>query len=168
MKLQAIFMFVVLLILGCESDQSENMADYPNQMGEISFDATKDDPDFALCNAQDLVHSRTSLSYTGGRQRIVQTSREVFATAASKHDFNGYIIVRFLVNCKGQVGRLRIEPMDDGFMEQTAPEGLIDLVKQSVEALDEWTITKKANEGKDHSKYLNFKIKNGQVDAIIH
>ncbi len=168
MRVQVVFIFVVLLIFGCEPDQSENMTDYPNQMGEISFDATKDDPGFTLCDKQDLVHSRTSLSYTGGRKRIVEISRDLFAKVGGKHDFNGYIMVRFLVNCKGRVGRLRIEPMDDGFMEQAAPAGLIDLVKQSVKALDGWTITKSANEGKDHSKYLNFKIKNGQVDAIIH
>ncbi|GAB5526244.1 MAG: hypothetical protein Roseis2KO_41160 [Roseivirga sp.] len=168
MKLQAVFMIVTVLVSGCQSDQSENQVDYPNQMGEISFDATKDDPDFTLCNEQDLVHSRTSLSYRGGRKRIEEISREMFSKATGNHDFSGYIIVRFLVNCQGETGRLRIEPMDDGFMEQAAPAGLIDLIRSSVEALDEWTITKPVNKGKDHSKYLNFKIKNGQIDAITH
>lgn len=168
MKVQAVFMLFILALISCQIDNAASMNDYPNQMGEILFDDSIDDADFTLCNEKDLVHSRTSLSYTGGRKRIVEISREVLAKATSQYDYNGYIMVRFLVNCNGKTGRLRIEPMDDGFMEQAAPEGLIDLLRKSVTALDKWTITKPANEGKDHSKYLNFKIKNGQIDAIIH
>jgi hypothetical protein len=101
----------------------------------------------------------------GQREAI---SREIFEAETNVYPFDGYVIVRFLVNCDAEVGRLRIESLDDGFMEQEAPEGLMSLIKKSVKALDQWIITNPANVGKDHSKYMNFKIKNGQVDAIIH
>lgn len=168
MRVQVIFILVVMTIFGCESTNSSDLIDYPNQFGEIPFDAEMDDSSFELCDATALVHSRTSLSYVGGRVRIEEISKKVFDKEGRVYTYDGYVLVRFLVNCKGEIGRLRFESLDGGFMQQVAPEGLVALVRKSVEALNEWTIKTPSNKGKDHSKYLNFKIKNGQIDAIIH
>lgn len=154
--------------LSCQPDKAIDSADYPNQFGEIPFDAAMDDSSFKLCDSTNLVHSRVSLSYVGGRGRVEEISKEIFAADANEYAFDGYVVARFLVNCNGEVGRLRFESLDDGFMEQEAPGGLIALVRKAVNALNEWTITQPAYEGKDHSKYLNFKLINGQIDAIIH
>jgi len=167
MRLCVFTVFALLLLLGCQADQPVG-EQYPDQMGYISFDPSKDSSAFQLCDEADLVHSRTSLSYEGGRARIVELSRRAFAEYSSDIDFTGYVMAHFLVNCKGKIGRLRIDAMDDAFIEKEAPEALINLIDKSVRQLDAWIVSRPANEGKDHSKYLNFKIVNGQIDAITH
>lgn len=168
MSVQIVFILVVITVFGCELNNASDLIDYPNQFGEIPFDAKMDDSSFELCDATALVHSRTSLSYVGGRVRIEEISKKVFDKEGHTYAYDGYVLVRFLVNCKGEIGRLRFESLDGGFMQQVAPEGLVALVRKSVEALNEWTVITPSNKGKDHSKYLNFKIKNGHIDAIIH
>lgn len=168
MKAHLIFVLTLIVTSGCQPEKAPELVDYPNQFGEIPFDALLDDSSFGLCDSMDLVHSRTSLSYVGGWARIEVISRDIFEATVDVPAFDGYVVARFLVNCDGKIGRLRLEAMDDGFMEKEAPEGLMSLVKKAVKALDEWIITNPANMGKDHSKYMNFKIKNGQVNAIIH
>lgn len=168
MRVSLIVTLAAMLVFGCQPKDASGSVDYPNQFGEIPFDSNTDDSSFKLCDSTQLVHSRTSLSYVGGRIRIEEVAKELFAKNEKGFDYNGYVLVRFLVNCNGAVGRLRFEYLDDGFKEQKCPEGLAALIRESVEALDEWTIATASNRGKDHSKYLNFKIKNGQIDALIH
>lgn len=162
------FLVLTIVVFSCQSKDHVDVDIYPSQFGEIPFDSTSDNPAFKLCNETDLVHSRTSLSYVGGRQRIEEILREAFENHNNTYEYNGYVLVRFLVNCQGKAGRLRFESMDEGFVKQKSPDGLVALIRKSIETLNEWTIVTPANEGKDHSKYLNLKIKNGQIDAIIH
>lgn len=166
MKIPVLFILLGILLFGCESKDAPN--DYPAQFGEIPFEPSTDDTSFKLCDSTQLVHSRTSLSYVGGRIKIEEAIRASFGRHEDVFDYNGYVLVRFLVNCKGEVGRLRFEALDDGFMKQEYPEGLLTLIRESVQGLSEWTVVTPSNMGKDHSKYLNVKIINGQVDAIIH
>lgn len=166
MKTPILFILLGMLALGCQS--KDVSGDYPDQFGEISFDPSTDNTNFQLCDSTQLVHSRTSLSYVGGRIRIEEVAKSLFAEHGVTYDYNGYVIVRFLVNCKGEVGRLRFESLNEGFVEQDCPEGLIELIRKAIESLNEWTIVTPANMGKDHSKYLNIKIIKGQIDAIIH
>ena len=168
MDFRHFLILLVLTLLGCKTGNQELIEHYPNQMGEISFNAETDDPAFQLCNEQDLVHSRVSLSYDGGRARILKIGQNMIKNTGLSFDYTGYIMVHFLVNCQGQPGRFRFEAMDMGFMEQDAPAALLDSVDKVVRSLDEWIITRATNAGKDHSKYLNFKFVNGQLDAITH
>ncbi len=164
--------FLMLLTLlwatSCKPNDSGKVNDYPDQFGEIAFDASQDHPDFKLCNPKELVHSRVSLGYEGGRKRIEVICKEVINESEMSFPYNGYVLVRFLVNCDGASGRFRIETMDYGFNEQECPKELVSLIENAVRSLDEWVVEKPENVGKDHSKYLNFKIINGRVDAIIH
>ena len=161
-------MLILVLFFGCKSRSEGDSVDYPNQFGEIPFHPKMDNPIFRLCDSTELVHSRLSLSYQGGRARIEEIAKDLFTQNNHKYEYNGYVLARFLVNCNGEVGRLRFEYLDENFVKQEYPKGLAELIRRSVLALDQWTITIPSNGGKDHSKYLNFKIRNGKIDAIIH
>ncbi|OEJ99891.1 hypothetical protein [Roseivirga misakiensis] len=165
----ALFMIVLFVLLnGCQSFSEEQNNEYPEQFGEIYFDADLDSPDFELCHPEALVHSRVSLSYDGGRSSIEKAIREELLRTKANHLYNGYIVVRFLVNCEGKVGRLRLESLDNAFVSQTSPDQLNEILRSTIKSLDDWIVTIKANEGKDHSKYLNLKFENGKLDAVIH
>ena len=168
MRSHWVILCAVLFSFACSRHRQQAPVEYPNQMGEIAFDPKADNPAFKLCNENDLVHSRTSLGYEGGRRHILDISKEMIEKEGLDVNYSGYIMAHFLVNCKGEAGRFRLEAMDMGFMQQEAPEELMAAVKKVVSSLNEWTITKASNAGKDHSKYLNFKFVNGQLDAITH
>ena len=167
MRLWVRSIWLALVLVSCQSDQSKTEYEYPDQLGSIAFNAAMDSSDFKLCNEADLVHSRTSLSYEGGKAKVVALAREWFAKSGSIN-FSGFVSVHFLVNCQGLPGRVRIEAMDGSFVEKEAPKALMDLLRNMVLSLDKWVITKPANVGKDHSKYLIFKIVNGEIAGVTH
>ncbi|WP_139135140.1 hypothetical protein [Roseivirga sp. 4D4] len=158
----------MIALVSCDVSSASDKKTYPDQFGEIAFDAALDDPGFQLCDSSQMVHSRVSLNYSGGRKRIEELCKQQVNVGGNAYAFNGYILIRFLVNCKGESDRFRIETLDEGFMPIECPDGLVSLVENAVRSLNEWVISKPENVGKDHSKYLNFKMVNGRVDAIIH
>ena len=167
MRIWTPFVCFLWAIVSCQHNNPTSEQIYPDQLGSIAHDASKDSPDFRLCHEADLVHSRTSLSYKGGRAKIVELTKEQFANS-DRIDFDGCVVVHFLVNCQGHPGRVRFEAMDEAFAPKNAPEALVNLLRDTVLSLNNWVISKPANEGKDHSKYLNFKFVNGEVVAITH
>lgn len=167
MRFWTLSLCLLWTLVSCQTNKPTSEQIYPDQLGSIAFDASVDNPDFRLCNEADLVHSRTSLSYEGGRAKIVELTKEQF-TASGRIDFDGFVVAHFLVNCQGHPGRVRIETMDEAFARKDAPETLVNLLRNTVLSLNGWVISKPVNEGKDHSKYLIFKFVKGEVVAITH
>ena len=167
MRLRALCTYLLLVLISCQAERHIEEPEYPEQLGSIAFNATTDNSDFKLCNEANLVHSRTSLSYEGGKAKIEALAREWFAKSGGIN-FSGFVSVHFLVNCQGLAGRVRIEAMDGSFVEKEAPKALIHLLRNMVLSLDKWVVTKPPNAGKDHSKYLIFKIVNGEIAGVTH
>ena len=81
---------------------------------------------------------------------------------------NGYIRIRFVVNCKEEIGRFSIQEMDRDYKEKRFPleitQQLFDLTSQ----LNGWLPSKwKKNGQVDYYVHIGFKIKNGQIDEIL-
>jgi len=159
---------LMVWLVACDGHKNETGFQYPDQFGEIGFDEELDDAAFELCDTSTMVHSRVSLNYEGGRKRIEEICKQQVNVAENAYAYNGYILVRFLVNCNGESDRFRIETLDEGFEQKACPDALVSLVENAVRSLNEWLVIKPENVGKDHSKYLNFKMIDGQVNAIIH
>ena len=163
----AVHIYLLLMLASCQSEKPTSGQIYPDQLGSIAFDAAMDSPDFKLCDETNLVHSRTSLAYKGGKAKIEVLTREWLANGIGV-DFEGFVSVHFLVNCQGRSGRVRLNAMDGSFAQKEAPEALVNQLRNMVLSLDEWVIMKPTNTGKDHSSYLIFKIVKGEVVAVTH
>ncbi len=79
---------------------------------------------------------------------------------------NGYVIVHFNVNCKGQIGRFGLLQMNQNFKETKFATSFIKHIIQKVAELKDWPSTESTYDWlyyKDTHAFLMFKIKDGKI-----
>ena len=165
MKLKTLLLFSILLV-GCSE------YDYFKNVGDLPFDESLDDKNFEICNKKNIkqyyVRSSTDspANYEGEKRALEKTilSQYNFAKTASE---NGYLTIRFLINCKGETGRFRIEEMNFEYQpiqfDQKISEQLLKIVKN----LDGWIPRQNGETTFDFYQYLTFKIQDGQIIKIL-
>lgn len=85
---------------------------------------------------------------------------------------NGYITVRFLVNCKGEIGNFELIEIDENYNKTQFNEAYVEEILHFVKTLTHWPIP--FQEIKDKPKlpleyhyYFSFKIEHEKVVEII-
>lgn len=162
---RTLYLLIIVLIVACRSESYKDV-------GDIPYDRTKDDPSYELCD-ENLIkqyyirHSKDlAPSYAGeksGLERVIYDSY----SHPQDHNQNGYITIRFIVNCKGKPGRFRIEEMDVDFQPYAFPKSISTQVLNIVRSLDQWTPRKRKEKAYDFYQYLTFKIESGQITKIL-
>ena len=150
-----------------DSQQSQSES-YPENLGQISFDASIDKEDFQLCDTSILVQSRRAIAYEGRDKALEEECRKQLNLSENETNYDVYIMARFLINCRKETGRIRLQTLDVQFLEQDCPAELKEEIRSCVLSLNKWIFTRPNNQGKDHSKFLNFKFSNGELQTIIH
>lgn len=158
---------IVLTILASSCFQH----DYKD-VGDIPFDQEIDDKNFKICNELNIkqyyVRSSSDLPPTYKEEK-----RGLEKAIFSKYKFpqsekeNGYLTIRFIINCKGKTGRFRIEEMDFGYKPHKFDKKITDQLLEIVKNLKDWIPRKSNGENLDFYQYLTFKIKNGQIVKIL-
>lgn len=139
----------------------------PIEKKDTSF---KNVQNFEVCNGGDIVQ----YYYDRVQNRNSRNKQEMLAYFLKHYNYpvnlneNGYIRIRFVVNCKRETGRFSIQEMDRSYKEKRFPleitQQLFDLVSQ----LDGWLPNKEGqNDSGDYYIHIGFKIKNGQIDEIL-
>lgn len=144
-----------------------NNKKYPSYVGLIdSNTATQITNDYKLCGKGILYgyyHSAAPKIYKGNKKQF----REFIFSNFQKEKFseNGYLNLRFHINCKGQVGNLEINELNDDFARVSFSSELVDHIIELIGSPDNW----ETYEGGDYNYYmnLNFKLENGEITEII-
>lgn len=139
----------------------------PEEIKETSF---KNIHNFEVCNGGDIAqyyYDEIGISNSLNR-------REKYSYFLKHYDYpfdsnkNGYIRIRFMVNCKGEIGRFSIQEMDRDYKEKRFPLEITQQLFGLVSQLDGWLPSKrKQNESVDYYVHIGFKIKNGQIEEIL-
>ncbi len=143
-----------------------------------------DDPDFEVCNEGNVLpyNTRYGMLIEGERYRVLEYFNEKY-TVEPIVGQTGYIIIRFLVNCKGETDRFRVYEMDRE-MEETTFEPIIrETLLKLTKELTGWIVQlpdKLVHTGGlpvsfasehpqvyDYYQYLLFKLKDGQIETIL-
>jgi len=158
------------LWLGCQGLSEAVMeAEKPSHwVGDIHFDSKSDDVNFTLCDSTNIIHRRNALNYPGGKEAIKKECLERFKFQSSFESFSGFIMIRFIINCKNKKGRYRVQSLDFDFSLKECPVELKEHLLSIVKGLNGWTPRLEKDAGADFSKYLNFKIENGKIENIRH
>ncbi|MEN0003409.1 MAG: hypothetical protein AAF798_04675 [Bacteroidota bacterium] len=156
---------LIILVTGCMQDGYQNV-------GDIPFDASIDDENFKVCNERNIKQyylrrsSDAPPSYRGEKRALEQAilSEYSFPEAAQE---NGYLTIRFIVNCEGAPGRFRVEEMDFSYQPKTFDPQITSQLLRLVKNLTDWVPRKRRNTTYDFYQYLTFKIQKGQVIEIL-
>lgn len=140
---------------------------FPENVGDIPFDSLQDDPGFVVCNPkQVLQYYNTTSYYKDHKKEIANYLLNHFSMQDSFRDQNGFLTIRFIINCKGNTGRFRLLEMDNNYQpihfKAAFSQHLLQLVKQ----LGGWQAAVYKEKVYDSYQYITFRIREGKIISI--
>lgn len=163
------FSFILLVLLIACKNPSDKQGNYTNIVGNIPRDEVLDDPSFQPCH-EDMsffyyqVDNANNL-YKGEKPAIIKVFDPVFLPKIDQND--GYVTIRFLVNCKAETGRFRVEQLDFDYKEKKFEGEIVTQLLEKTKQLDGWLPGIKDGLKCDYYSYLTFKILNNQIIDIL-
>jgi hypothetical protein len=151
---------LVFLFLVCGVARAQNV-------GDIPFDARKDDSKFQLCNPSRIWQGyqlKTKMDETP-----LLVAREFKTQFQSKDEWkneSGLIRVRFLVNCQGQADRFRLLALDFDLEEKKFSESLSAHVLNIAKSI-QWPARRAYQQTVDYYHHFSIRIIDGQLVDII-
>jgi len=162
---QTILIIISILVVSCSQEEYKDV-------GDISFDEQIDDVNFKLCNESKIKQyyvrrsSDTPPSYKGEKRGLEKAILSSYDFPQSEKE-NGYVTIRFIVNCEGKTGRFRLEEMNFDYEPQKFDEEITNQLLEIVKDLSDWIPRKSSGENLDFYQYLTFKIEKGQLTKIL-
>lgn len=153
--------------------QTKAFFPYPRMIGDISYDASIDDPEFNLCRDDSLAIQYYALTKLTGEKPYIDEKYAVHKTFKEKYNphiaksESGLIRVRFIVNCNGKAGRLRVLGMDNDYREKQFDISITNQLHTIIKHHLKWNTFKTLALQRDYYMYLIFKIEEGKIIEIL-
>lgn len=172
-----LYVIALLAIFGCASSKEEMTSSPPLKkeskylrwVGDSQYDSLTDDPNFKLCNHENLAKQYfnigDAMEYEGEKPALVRHFLDNYQPVDT--DQSGYLRIRFLVNCDGKTGRFRLTQSDINYQEITFDKQITDQLLALTQSLDGWKTKYDAGQPVDYYQYLIFKIQNGHLTEIM-
>lgn len=150
--------------------------DYPYRIGFIpKHSAINLNPNFKICNEGFVVdyynRSNSDLNgepagYIGGPKAIKKLIEKEYPNLNLKGE-SGMLTIRFLINCKAEIGRFEIFEDDLNYQEKKFDLEVKEQLFTITKNLKNWKANLLAGEFRDCAMYLTYKLKNGEIIAIL-
>lgn len=158
--------FLILLIISCQERKEIN--NYPNHVGDIAHDESID-KGFMPCHEDisfQYYNFGEGLRYKGEKPAIRDIFAKQYEPIPGEHD-DGYVIIRFMVNCEGLTGRYRVETLNKEYIKTDIEDRIVSQLIEITKNLDGWEIGTYEDSVYDYYQYLTFKIENGNLIDIM-
>lgn len=179
------FLIITLLSLFVNGLMAQvNYIEKRNNVGDIVFDASTDNPKFELIDENEILpyNSICGFLIEGERFRVLEYYFNNFKSDTID-GVTGYITIRFIVNFRGETDRFRVYEMDNKYNPCKFPGNISNSLLELTRNLDGWITLfddkfdryncieiEKNGEIKyayDYYQYILFKIKDGQIETIL-
>lgn len=166
----SIFIILIFLFCECSNGTSEHESEFKipiakHNLSYISYDDKLDEENYIICDSTKFASGRNRVKYKGGNHQLRADITTEFQFKSEYESFTGYIVIHFLVNCEGKIGRFRSNPLQMDFSKSNAPSDLRNHLISIVKNLDNWDTD--SLDKKEYSKFINLKIKNGKIEHIV-
>ena len=154
--------------MSCQTEKK--ISKYPATVGDIEFDEKLDDPAFKKCTPEKLIslqyyQGTKEFDYKGEKIAIIEKLQRENISSETK--MNGYITVRFLVNCEGKTGLFRVQQMNADLKETAPDKELGEKLLRFTKSLDGWIPKEIKGFKTGYYQYLTYKIENGKVSEVL-
>ncbi len=166
----SIFLLAIsLLVVACHAGQSVTKpSGYPDHVGDIAPDPALDDPSFKACRENYIPqYYSTNSDFKGEKPALEAYFREKFIKNKAHARESGYITIRFVVNCRGQTGRFRVQEIGLDYLPKKFPSALTNRLLELTKQLDGWQPGQRNGLQLDCYQYLTFTINNGDISQIM-
>jgi len=127
-----------------------------------------DDTPFTPCNLGAITeYYRADTHYQGGLRAIRRFFREHFQPLAGVPGQDGYVRIRFVVNCKGETGYFDVLEMDRDYRAVQFDPALSQQLLGLTRELDGWVPGEWHGKVCDSFMFLTFKLKDGDIQDIL-
>ena len=136
-------------------------------VGDIAFDAKKDNPKFQLCNPSAVWQGyqlKTKMDETP--LLVAREFKTQFQTKDEWKGESGFIRIRFLVNCQGQADRFRLLEFDFDLKEKKFSETLSAHILRIAKSI-QWPARRANQQTVDYYHHFSIRIHDGQLVDII-
>jgi hypothetical protein len=156
-----------ILFFSCNSLEKQK-DELLRHVGDILFDPQIDTTDFKPCH-EDLTFQyynfSNAIQYDGEKASVIREFENKFQQVNETE--NGYITIRFIVNCEGKTGWFRIVTMDFDYQEKELSSELSNQLLEITKNLKGWKPGDFDGKKYDYYQYLTFKITNGRIENIM-
>lgn len=143
-----------------------NNQKYPHNIGYLSYDNQDFSESFERCS------DKVPIGYYSSAHNSFRINKGVFRKFILQNFKNqnytdsGYLNLRFLINCKGEIGDMEINELDDDFRPTKLNTNLINhLIHLSIQK-DNWKVPS-SKVTRDSYMYLIYKLENGEIVEIL-
>jgi hypothetical protein len=166
---QALFLLFPLFFLSSTYAQQPIPGNDKNQfeVGHITFDAVLDDTSFHICDSTNLFqYYNTDSYYKSNKDKIAQYFLQRFTPISNTPHQNGYITVKFIINCNGVTGRYRVFEMDSSYQSFTFDKRISEQLLNLTKALKGWKPAYYKGKVYDSYQYITFRFRDGKIISI--
>ncbi|WP_035804555.1 hypothetical protein [Lunatimonas lonarensis] len=161
----------ILTLSGCNSENKIfEKTEYLRWVGDIEHDSKIDNIDFKLCNEDYQVLQYFNIGmgpvYKGEKKKLINAFNSNFEPVTEKKQ-NGWIRIRFIVNCEGHAGRFRILQSDNNYEDFNFDRKIITQLIEIAKGIENWEILYSEGIPIDYYMYLVFKISDGHILEIL-
>ncbi len=162
----------VIALFSCKKENkvagaSFQIPSYDHDLGFIPFNKESDNSEYLVCDSTNVASGRNRVQYHGGNKRLKQDIISAFQFNASYANFDGFITIRFLVNCKHMPGRYRAQSLNYDFSIAEAPSNLLSTSLNIIKELDDWIVKSNNDEPQDYLKFINLRFTNGKIQHVL-
>lgn len=162
---------MIFMLSSCKTENKiEDKKEYLRHVGDIEQNNKIDNHDFKVCNGDiNIIQYFNALQgpvYAGEKSTLLETFKTKYEPINNTNK-NGFIRIRFIVNCKGEAGRFRMLQSDNEFEEIEFDKRITSQLLEITKGIENWEILFLDEIYWDYYIYLIFKINNGQLTEIL-
>jgi len=133
-------------------------------------EAIDKDSDFEICTEDDYINDYYNGGavpiYKGGKKAIWNIVNQQLNTENLSNE-SGYLTFRFVVNCKGEMGRIITEEADLNFKNKIFNEATTTNFYNILKEMKDWIPVKIKDNNVNAYFYLTFKLKDGELIELL-
>jgi hypothetical protein len=135
----------------------------------IEYDKSLDSEELTICNKKIIPqYYSVATDYVGGKRAIKnELLPQIKERKIEFGSRNGYVTIRFIVNCNGEIGLFRANEIDDNIKPTKYSDSQIKELKNITSTLSNWDVKIKNDKTYDSYYFINFKIEKGLITDIF-
>ncbi|WP_103069808.1 hypothetical protein [Aquimarina sediminis] len=167
-KILFLTLFIFIISYSCR-EKNYSAKKYINYIGYLDPNTTISSTSFALCGTGKIEgthHGLPKLAYKPNKGIFDKTIRSKYQN--NEYTDSGYLNFRFVINCKGEIGRVEIIQMNIDLEETELNSEMIDQLYQLTSESENWNgYTTKDQKPIDYYMYVSYKIIDGEITEIL-
>lgn len=164
---------LLLLFLSCNTKQKIAKQYYPDTIGNIEYNESIDGdiercgflPGYITTSFMNSYYGAGGMKYKGELSAIKAHIIDNYESPKIKNE-TGFVVIRFLVNCKGKTGMFRLSTTDLQLNKNKFNNKITDQLLRATKSLDKWQIALYNDNAFDYYQYLTFKIVDSELQEI--